>query len=124
MPAIPAPVSAPIPAPTGETPFDGWAEVLDILRKSCPPLFGLLDGTTALLKNGGLIICLDNPLLAQLLKEGGNKQQLQEAVRQVTGQVYPMALRQKQPEKKPEFDPLSQLLSAGRGAGIDVSENE
>ena len=124
MPAIPAPVSAPIPAPTGETPFDGWAEVLDILRKSCPPLFGLLDGTTALLKNGGLIICLDNPLLAQLLKEGGNKQQLQEAVRQVTGQVYPMALRQKQPEKKPEFDPLSQLLSATRGAGVDVSENE
>ena len=124
MPAIPAPVSAPIPAPAGEAPFDGWAEVLDILRKSCPPLFGLLDGTTALLKNGGLIICLDNPLLAQLLKEGGNKQQLQEAVRQVTGQVYPMALRQKQQEKPKEFDPLSQLLSAGRGAGIDVSENE
>lgn len=124
MPTIPAPVSAPIPAPAGEAPFDGWAEVLDILRKSCPPLFGLLDGTTALLKNGGLIICLDNPLLAQLLKEGGNKQQLQEAVRQVTGQVYPMALRQKQPEKKPEFDPLSQLLSAGRGMGINVNETE
>ena len=124
MPAIPAPVSAPIPAPAGEAPFDGWAEVLDILRKSCPPLFGLLDGTTALLKNGGLIICLDNPLLAQLLKEGGNKQQLQEAVRQVTDQVYPMALRQKPQEKKPEFDPLAQLLTAGRGAGIDVSENE
>ena len=124
MPAISAPVSAPIPAPAGEAPFDGWAEVLDILRKSCPPLFGLLDGTTALLKNGGLIICLDNPLLAQLLKEGGNKQQLQEAVRQVTGQVYPMALRQKPQEKKSEFDPLAQLLTAGRGAGIDVSENE
>jgi hypothetical protein len=124
MPAIPAPVSAPIPAPAGEAPFDGWVEVLDILRKSCPPLFCLLDGTTALLKNGGLIICLDNPLLAQLLKEGGNKQQLQEAVRQVTGQVYPMALRQKPQEKKSEFDPLAQLLTAGRGAGIDVSENE
>ena len=124
MPAIPAPVSAPIPAPTGEMPFDGWAEVLDVLRKACPPLFGLLDGTTALLKNGNLVICLDNPLLAQLLKEGGNKQQLQEAVRQVTGQVYPMALRQKPQEKPPENDPLSQLLSATRGAGIDVSENE
>ncbi len=123
-PAIPAPAAAPIPAPAGEVPFDGWAEVLDILRKSCPPLFGLLDGTTALLKNGGLIICLENPLLAQLLKEGGNKQQLQEAVRQVTGQVYPMALRQKQQEKPKEFDPLAQLLTAGRGAGIDVSENE
>ena len=126
MPAIPAPVAAPIPAPTeaGEQPFDGWVEVLDCLRRSCPPLFGLLDGTTALIKDGSLVICVDNPLLAQLLKEGGNKQALQNAVCQVTGRVYPMALRRKQQVKKPEFDPLSQLLTAANGAGIDVSENK
>lgn len=126
MPAIPAPVAAPIPAPTeaGEQPFDGWVEVLDCLRRGCPPLFGLLDGTTALIKDGSLVICVDNPLLAQLLKEGGNKQALQNAVCQVTGRVYPMALRRKQQVKKPEFDPLSQLLTAANGAGIDVSENE
>lgn len=123
MPAIPAP-TAPIPAPAGEAPFDGWVEVLDHLRQSCPPLFGLLDGTTALLKDGNLVICTENPLLAQLLKEGGNKQQLQEAIRHVTGRTYQMALRRKQQVKKPEFDPLAQLLTAGRGAGIDVSENE
>jgi len=123
MPAIPAP-AAPLPAPAGETPFDGWVEVLDYLRQSCPPLFGLLDGTTALLKESSLVICTDNPLLAQLLKEGGNKQQLQEAIRHVTGRTYQMALRRKQQVKKPEFDPLSQLLTAGRGAGIDISENE
>ena len=124
MPAIPAPVAAPIPAPAGETPFDAWVEVLDYLRTDCPPLFGILDGTTALLKDGSLVICVENPLLAQLLKEGGNKQQLQNAIQHVTGRTYPMALRRKQQIKKPESDPLSQLLTAGRDAGIDVSENE
>ena len=124
MPAIPAPVAAPIPAPAGEQPFDAWVEVLDHLRSSCPPLFGILDGTTALLKDGSLVICVENPLLAQLLKEGGNKEQLQNAIRHVTGQSYPMALRRKQQIKKPENDPLSQLLTAGRDAGVDINENE
>ena len=124
MPAIPAPMAAPIPAPAGERPFDAWVEVLDYMRQSCPPLFGLLDGTTALLKDGSLIICTENPLLAQLLKEGGNKQQLQNAIQHVTGQTFPMALRRKQQVKTPENDPLSQLLTAGRGMGINVNEKE
>ena len=121
MPAIPAPVA---PAPVGETPFAAWADILDYMRQSCPPLFGILDGTTALLKDGALVICVDNPLLAQLLKEGGNKQQLQNAIQHVTGQTYPMALRRKQQVKTPESDPLSQLLNAGRGMGISVNEKD
>ena len=121
MPAIPAPAVGTEPM---EKPFDRWAEVLDHLRQSCPPLFGMLDGTTALLKEGSLVICIENPLLAQLLKEGGNKEQLQNAIRQVTGQTYPMALRRKQQIKKPENDPLAQLLTAGRGMGIEVNEKE
>ncbi len=124
MPAIPAPVAAPIPAPAGEQPFDAWVDVLDYMRQSCPPLFGILDGTTALLKDGSLVICVENPLLAQLLKEGGNKEQLQAAIRHVTGQTYPMALRRKQQVKTPENDPLAQLLTAGRGMGINVNEKE
>lgn len=123
MPAIPSP-TAPIPAPAGEQPFDAWVEVLDYMRTSCPPLFGILDGTTALLKDGSLVICVENPLLAQLLKEGGNKQQLQNAIQHVTGQTFPMALRRKQQVKTPENDPLSQLLTAGRGMGINVNEKE
>ena len=54
----------------------------------------------------------------------GNKEQLQNAVRQVTGQTYPMALRRKQQVKSPENDPLSQLLTAGRGMGVAVNEKE
>ena len=124
MPAIPAPAPAAPAAPAGEAPFTQWADVLDYMRSSCPPLFGILDGTTALLKEGSLVICVDNPLLAQLLKEGGNKQQLQNAIQHVTGQTYPMALRRKQQVKAPESDPLAQLLTAGRGMGINVNEKE
>ena len=124
MPAIPAPAPAAPAAPAGEVPFTRWADVLDYMRSSCPPLFGILDGTTALLKEGSLVICVDNPLLAQLLKEGGNKQQLQNAIQHVTGQTSPMALRRKQQVKAPESDPLAQLLTAGRGMGINVNEKE
>ncbi len=118
---IPAPAA---PVESAEQPFIRWAEVLDELRRCNPPLFGILRDTSALEKEGALIICLDNPLQVQLLKEGANKQHLTDAIQRVTGQVYPMALRRAKPVQKEENDPLSQLLSAGRQIGIDVKEKE
>jgi hypothetical protein len=110
---------------TAEQPFVRWAEVLDELRQCSPPLFGMLADTTALLKDGALVICIENPLLAQLLKEGSNKQHLTEAIRRVTGQTYPMALRRaKQVKKEDANDPLAQLFAAGRTAGVGIQEKE
>ncbi len=121
QPPVPAPE---VPADTGEeTPFAPWVEVLERLRLSCPPLHGVLWDSTALQKDGSLIICTENALFTQLLKDEGNKNLMAEAIQQVTGRTYRMKLRRTQQVQKPENDPLSQLLTAGRVAGIDVKEN-
>ncbi|MBQ9841801.1 MAG: DNA polymerase III subunit gamma/tau [Clostridia bacterium] len=135
-PAEPAPapaqeVTAPIPAPTapvapaGEVPFTQWAEVLERLSVSNPPLYGFLRDTTAVQDGGTLIICVNNPLLAQMIKEGGNRQSLVDAIRQVAGRTFAMKLRRAQKVEKTDAapDPLASLLTSSREMGISVNEN-
>ena len=124
-PAAP-PIEAPIPAPSADTerPLGEWPRILEDLQRACPPLYGILRDTAALEKEGHIIICIDNPLMAQVLKEGGNKEQLVAAITRVCGAPRPMKLRAvKKEEPKAEHDPLADLLSAGRNVGIGVNEN-
>ena len=107
-----------------EQPFAPWAEVLEQLRQSCPPLYGVLSDSPALLTDGALVICTENALFTQLLKDEGNKKLMAAAIQQVTGTTYRMKLRRTQQVAKPETDPLAQLLAAGRVAGIAVNEKE
>ena len=133
-PPIPAPqaeVMAPIPAPAapaepvGEVPFTQWPAVLDRLAVSNPPMYGFLRDTTAMQDGGTLIICVNSPLLAQMIKEGGNRQSLVDAIQEVAGRTFAMKLRRAQKVEKTDDapDPLSSLLSNSREMGISVSEN-
>ncbi len=126
-PAEPSPVETPIPASAAgaECPFAEWPRILEDLQRACPPLYGILRDTAALEKEGHIIICIENPLLAQVLKEGGNKEQLTAAITRVCGAPRPMKLRRVQKEEpKVQNDPLAALLTAGRSAGVGVNENE
>ena len=122
-PTIPAPI--PAPAADAERPLGEWPRILEDLQRACPPLYGILRDTAALEKEGHIIICIENPLQAQVLKEGGNKEQLVAAITRVCGAPRPMKLRQiKKEEPKMENDPLAQLLSAGRNVGVGVNEKD
>ena len=119
MPTIPAPS-----APAGEAPLAEWPRILEDLQRTCPPLYGILRDTAALDKDGSIVICIENLLTAQVLKEGGNKNKLVESITRVCGAPRPMKLRQvKKEEPKAQFDPLADLLNAGRSAGIGVNED-
>jgi len=127
--AIPAPADPmpfiPAPTPAAERPLAEWPHILEDLRQSCPPLYGILRDTAALDKDGSIVICIENILLAQVLKEGGNKEKLVAAITRVCGAPRPMKLRQmKKEEPKAAHDPLADLLNAGRGAGVGINENE
>ena len=118
MPAIPA------PAPAGEVPLAEWPRILEDLQRACPPLYGILRDTAALDKDGSIVICIENRLTAQVLKEGGNKEQLVAAITRVCGAPRPMKLRPvKKEEPKAPLDPLADLLQAGRTAGIGINED-
>ncbi len=119
--AIPAPIPAPIN--DEEAPFTGWGEVLENLLTSCPPLYGVLAQSQAIIKGETLLICTDNELFKELLKQDNNKMMLAQAIRQVAGKNYRLGLRRTTVIQKKKDDPLSQLLTAARKAEVPVSED-
>lgn len=121
-PAQPA-NDAPAPASDEEIPFAKWGEVLENLLTSCPPLYGVLAQSQAVLKGEMLLICTDNALFKELLAQDNNKKMLAEAIRQVAGRTYRMGLRRAVTVQKVKDDPLSQLLTAARKAEVPVSED-
>ena len=119
-----APTAPAASAPGDEQPFPQWAAVLEVLMTSCPPLFGVLADSSAILKDGKLLICTNNPLFSELIKDSGNQKLLTEAVQKGTGSSYRLGLRRTHVVAKQEADPLTQLLAAGRAAGVPVTEKE
>ena len=106
-----------------ETPFTQWGAVLENLMSACPPLYGVLAQSQAVLKGNLLLICTDNAMFKELLEQGSNKKMLMQAITQATGTTYRVGLRRAVKVKKEEQDPLSQLLTAARNADVTVQEN-
>jgi len=105
-----------------ETPFTRWNEVLDDLRVNCMPLYGVLLGSTAILKGEKIIICTDNELFRGLVSQEEHKQKLQAAVRAVTGQQYRFGLRRTTTVSAAATDPLTAFLRESRERGVPVTE--
>lgn len=120
---------SPIPAPAPvseeeEVPFAEWTAVLEQLKTTCMPLYGVLADSTALLKGGKLIICTENAMFKELFQRDNNKTLLRKAIENATGTTYRVGLRRKQTVLRQEIDPLTRLLDAGRAAGVPVSEED
>ena len=120
-PAAAAP-SVPPAEPAGEQPFTRWGDVLERLKQTCIPLFGVLADSTAVLKDGVLLICTDNALFKELFQRDNNKQLLAEAIHTVAGSQLRIGLRRTATAAKPAEDPLSRLMQAGRSAGVAITE--
>ncbi|MBO5796968.1 MAG: DNA polymerase III subunit gamma/tau [Clostridia bacterium] len=132
----PAPTPAPTPAPVPETPpapipepvseeevpFTGWSEVLENLRGSCMPLYGVLIGSEAVLRGDRLLICTENEMFRGLVAQDNNKQKLLTAVRAVTGRAYRIGLKKTAPAAAETTDPLTAFLRESRASGIPVVE--
>ncbi len=132
-----APVRAETPAPTApaavaapaaddnapEEVFARWNEVMDDLRQNCMPLYGVLLGSSAVVKGDKMIICTDNELFRGLVTQEEHKQKLQSAVRNVTGRPYRFGLRRTAAVAPQETtDPLTAFLRESRERGVPVTE--
>lgn len=107
-----------------ERPFVQWRDVLEQLRETCAPLFGVLENTSAVINSTHVIIYTDNPLFKVLLSGGNNKASLFGAIADVTGKRYKLGVRAPQAavsETPAADDPLEALLRAGEESGIPVN---
>lgn len=113
----------------GEMPID-WAEVLSELTKTNMPLWGVLSGSSAVIRGDYVLIKSDNPTLSAFIKTGGNARDVKEAVLRVTGRKYRLGLysgnaspkASVQPTQAPK-DPLENLINRAKDMGINVDVN-
>ncbi len=122
-PPAPAAPSASEEDTSSERPFTDWRDVLERLRETSAPLFGVLEHTTAVMTDTHVIIYTDNPLFKVLLAGGNNKTALFQAIAEVTGKRYKLGVRAPQNAAAEDAadDPLQALLKAGEENGIPVT---
>ena len=112
----------------GEMPID-WAEVLSELTKTNMPLWGVLNGSQAVIRGDYVLIKSDNPTLSAFIKTGGNAKDVKEAIISVTGKRYRLGLYNGAPSTKVSSpthtpkDPLENLISRARDMGVNIEVN-
>ncbi len=104
-----------------------WAEVLSELTSINMPLWGVLNGSSAVIQGDFVLIKSDNPTLSAFIKTGTNARDVKTAIKRVMGRAYRLGLYNSQahaPEAaKPKKDPLEDLISKAKGMGINVDVN-
>ena len=103
-----------------EIPFTRWSDVLETLSSTCPPMYGVLIGSSAVLRGDYVLIETDNELFKSLVARDGNKALLAEAVRGVTGRAHRIGVRKKAAAPSGENDPLADFIRNSRSLGVDV----
>lgn len=112
-PAPKAGTNASSPASNGDSNFNMWPEVLAELSKTDKPLVGILNGSSAFIRDGNrLLIKSPNPVLSAFLKKDNHVAMINQAVIQVTGQKYRLGVY-RAPDTgaaAPKKDPLADLI--------------
>lgn len=127
----PAPdISAPAAAPQtdnsdGLSPFTDWPQVLTELMQINPPLWGVLNNSTAFESGEFVLIRSENPTVPSFIKTGTNGRDVKESIFRATGKKYRLGIYNPKPaqdapdEKK--RDPLEDLVEKARGLGVNVN---
>ena len=106
------PASAPAPekeAPlVDDGPFYNWSDVLETLKKYDIPLFGIMADSTAVIKNGRVIINSGNPTLFDFICSDTHSRELSRSIYEVLGQKMKIAVSTTEKAKE-ETSPLENL---------------
>lgn len=124
------PLPEPPPAPQeekaspqnmGTVPFDKWPEVLDRLFSQDKSLIAMLTGSSAFIHQGKYLLIKGSPVLEMYLKTGDYSRIIKEAVMQITGKSYTLAVYNNKQEQAPK-NPLSDLMAKARNLGVNIEE--
>ena len=93
-----------------ETPIKEWKEIMKILEKSCPPIFGVLSGSKAYIQGGYLLIDAPNPMFRNFVKKDDSvyRNAIKKAATSVLGKIYKLGPYKAQTVSQDE-DPLKAL---------------
>ncbi len=125
-PPLPEPPPEPqeekvVPQNMGTVPFDKWPEVLDRVFSQDKSLIAMLTGSSAFIHQGKYLLIKGSPVLEMYLKTGDYSKTIKEAVTQITGRTYTLAVYNNKQEQSPK-NPLSDLVSKARNLGVKIEE--
>ncbi len=109
------------PQNMGTIPFDKWPEVLDRLFSQDKSLIAMLTGSSAFIHQGKYLLIKGSPVLEMYLKTGDYSKTIKEAVMQITGKSYTLAVYNNKQEQAPK-NPLSDLMAKARNLGVNIEE--
>ena len=123
---LPEPPPAPqeeqvAPQNMGTVPFDNWPEVLDTLYAKDKSLIAMLTGSSAFIHQAKYLLIKGSPVLEMYLKTGDYSKTIKEAVMQITGKSYTLAVYNNKQEQAPK-NPLSDLMSKAKNLGVKIEE--
>lgn len=104
----PAPNSQPV---SGVSEFEHWAEFLDIIHKTDIALFGVLSGAGAHFDSGRFVIDSTNPTIKQFIQIPTHHKAIKQAVLEVTGQPYKIAVSKPKAQSQQKRDLLEDLIN-------------
>ncbi len=110
-----------IPKNTGTVHFGKWPEVLERLFTQDKSLIAMLSGSSAFIHNDKYLLIKGSPVLELYLKTGNYSQLIKEAVTQVTGKTYTLAVYNNKQAESPK-NPLSDLVAKAKSLGVKIEE--
>ncbi len=96
---------------SGVSEFEHWAEFLDIIHKTDIALFGVLSGAGAHFDSGRFVIDSTNPTIKQFIQIPTHLKAIKQAVLEVTGQPYKIAVSKPKAQSQQKRDLLEDLIN-------------
>lgn len=126
--APPAPIQTqsqaelPESASTGDVIFTQWGDVMEVIKQIDIPLFGILNGSKAYLRDGSiLLIDSENPIVKGFVSTPVHNKAIKQAIQQVTGKTFRLGIYKK-PENQTETkrDPFDDFIQNAKNSGVSI----
>lgn len=104
-------------------PMTQWADVIEDIKKYSRTVAASFEGSTAYISGRYVLVDSQNDICFELLRKSAQRDKMRDSIKRVTGQEYKLGRYSYPDEQKPD-DPLAQLTSELKSAGIPVDENK
>lgn len=103
-----------------ESEFMQWGEFLDVIHRDDIPLFGILNGSRAVIVGDKFMIDAKNEAVRTFIKIPSHARAIRKAVYEVTGKQYRIGLRKlKNNDEAKQRDPLEDLIAKASSGNIN-----
>ncbi|MDO4420070.1 MAG: DNA polymerase III subunit gamma/tau [Ruminococcus sp.] len=104
-------------------PLKSWPEVVDNLKQYSRVIASSFEGTTAYASGDYLLIDAKTDIPFKLLQNSSQRENLRNAVQEITGKRYILGPYKRAEEKQEKKDPLEELIAELKESDIEILEN-